>query len=358
MWRNREVETFLNYLKLYNGAQANPNDRVSWFGMDLYSLYTSAHCVIEYLSKVDVEAAKRAKNRYAAFMTFGEDTQKYGRSASLGLTPNCEKACLKVLQDMLDNAHRYIQTDGYVAQDELFYNTQNAMVVANAEKYYRSMFGSRHESWNLRDQHMTQTLHSLVQHTNRNSSREAKVIVWAHNSHLGDARHTDMGESRQEVNVGQLARETFGENNVYNIGFTTHTGRVVASDDWDEPPRHKKVNPSLPNSIERIFHQASLDSQVPNYLLTFKRKNSSTARKEDIDANLNQALAVPRLQRAIGVVYRPQTERWSHYFEASISNQFDAVIHVDTSKALRPFESSFHAELEDENVPMTYPEGV
>jgi len=358
MWRNHEVEDFLVFLREHNQSKPRSEDRVSFFGMDLYSLHTSASCVIEYLQKVDLEASKRAKQRYAGFMAFGEDTQKYGYLASLGLSPSCETACIKVLQEMLANAHKYTRADGYVAQDELFYNTQNAMVVANAEKYYRSMFSSRFQSWNLRDQHMTQTLQSLLIHTSQNSNREAKAVVWAHNSHLGDARQTDMGTIRNEVNVGQLARQTFGENQVYNIGFTTHTGRVVAADDWDEPPRHKKVNPSLPDSIERTFHQASLESKVPNYLLLFKRQNEITKKKEDVNEELNKVLEQPALQRAIGVVYRPDTERWSHYYEARISRQFDSVIHIDTTKALRPLDSKFHPEDEDETVPLTYPEGM
>jgi len=360
MWRNKEVENFLEWLKSYNDSQPENEDRASWFGMDLYSLYTSAYHVIEYLQKVDPEAAKRAKQRYANFMMFGEDTQHYGYMASLGLSADCEKACIKVLQDMLQNAHKYIQMDGYLAQDELFYNTQNALVVANAEKYYRSMFGSRNSSWNLRDQHMTQILHSLMEYTQKNNHKKGgKVIVWAHNSHLGDARFTDMGDTRKEVNVGQLARESFGMQNVFNIGFTTHTGRVCAADDWDEPPRHKKVVPSLANSIERVFHTASLESKQPNFLLIFRNaedKQSKAISSEQ--AKLNEALGEPLLQRAIGVVYRPETERWSHYFDAKLSHQFDAVIHVDTTRAVRPFDHTFHIEQSDETVPLTYPEGV
>jgi len=230
----------------------------------------------------------------------------------------------------------FMSRDGQVAKDEFFYAEQNARLVTNAERYYRSMFREHEESWNLRDKHMTETLAALIGHFD---SGRSKVIVWAHNSHLGDARATEMS-ARGECNVGQLTRERFGER-VFGIGFSTYSGTVTAAHDWGDPAECRRVRPGLPGSYEELFHA----TEVPRFWLNLREANAAT-----------KLLRERRLQRAIGVIYRPETERWSHYFDACLPEQFDALIHLDETRALEPLERN--SEWVRGELPETYPEGL
>src|SRR3989449_2285630 len=301
MWRNTVVLDFVEWLRDYNASISNGATKVGFYGLDLYSLYTSIEAVLGYLNKVDPAAAKRARYRYSCFEHFAEDTQAYGYAANFGVTESCERDVIEQLIELRRRAADYASRDGRVAQDEFFFAEQNARLVLNAERYYRSMFRGRVESWNLRDQHMAETLDALVGHLNA-QGQTAKVAVWEHNSHLGDARATYMADYG-ELNVGQLAREKYGDEAIL-IGFTTYTGTVTAASDWDGPAERKRVRPALKESYEALFHQ----TDAANFLLTLRDS-------EDVSA----ALQGPKLERAIGVIYVPHTERQSHYFAARLS---------------------------------------
>lgn len=320
MWRNADVLDFIGWLRDYNDHLAPGAHNTGFYGLDLYSLYGSSQAVLSYLDKVDPEAAKRARYRYGCFEHYQEDTQAYGYAASFGLTEPCETEVINQLLELQKHAADYARKDGRVAEDEYFFAEQNARLVKNAEEYYRTMFKGRVSSWNLRDQHMAETLDNLVSYLDRNGGG-TKVVVWAHNSHLGDARATQMGESG-EWNIGQLVREKYGREAVL-VGFTTYTGTVTAASEWDEPPELKRVKPGMEGSYELLFHETGL----PRFLLNL-RDNEQLA----------EALRNPMLERAIGVIYLPQSERWSHYFDARLSDQFDAVIHIDETRALEPLE--------------------
>jgi erythromycin esterase-like protein len=244
MWRNRDIVDFLTWLRHHNGTLA-ADQRVGFYGLDLYSLHSSIAAVLAYLHKVDPAAAERARYRYGCFEDFAEDTQAYGYAATIGVSRSCEDDVVAQLMDLRRRAAEYATRDGRVAADEYFFAEQNARLVRNAEGYYRSMFGGRVESWNLRDTHMMETLETLLQHI-RQTAGTSRAVVWAHNSHLGDARATQMG-AQGELNLGQLARERF-DRQVRSVGFTTHTGTVTAASNWDEPSQRKRVQPSLIDS--------------------------------------------------------------------------------------------------------------
>jgi erythromycin esterase-like protein len=334
MWRNTVVLDFVEWLRTFNsGRSANAN--AEFFGLDLYSLFNSIEAVLEYLDRVDPEAAMRARYRYGCFEHFGEDSQAYGYVASFDLSRSCEDAAIDQLIDLQRRAVDLLtRGDG----DDFFDAEQNARLVKNAEEYYRSMFRGRQSSWNLRDTHMADTVDALVTHLKRHE-REPKIIVWAHNSHLGDARATEMG-ARGELNVGQLLRQKYGAETVL-IGFTTYTGTVTAATEWDDPGERKHVRPALPDSYELGFHQVG----IPRFFLDLRNGAGSTA-----------LLSKPRLERAIGVIYRPETERVSHYFRADMREQFDGVFHFDETRAVEPLEppERWH-EVEP---PETYPSGI
>ncbi len=339
MWRNADVLAFIEWLRTQNAGRA-AEERVGFFGLDLYSLRASMDAVVRYLATVDPEAERRARARYACFDHVGEDPQRYGYATTFGLVEDCEREVLRQLAELTGNPDRYMRHDGFAAADELFYAQQNARVAANAEAYYRSMFGGRHESWNRRDSHMAETLETLMDHLTERRGRPAKIAVWAHNSHLGDARVTEMGESG-ELNLGQLVRQRFGMENARLIGFTTHAGTVTAASDWDAPAELKRVRESRPDSFERAFH----DTGIPRFLLVTDQ--APALRRER------------RLERAIGVIYLPESERVSHYFYAGIARQFDAVIHFDRTHALVPLDPSDlwkHGQEPEEME--TYPSGI
>ena len=307
MWRNTAVVEFVRWLRGRN-SQASAKKRAGIYGMDLYSLYASIRAVIDYLDRTDPAAAARAREHYACFDHHGGDPQSYGYAARLGIG-NCEESVVKMLAELQKRS----AADG----EDAFSAAQNARLARNAEAYYRSMFGSRIASWNLRDRHMGETLESLLDYLGPDS----RVVVWAHNSHLGDARATEIGEEG-ELNVGQLMRERFGTAALL-VGFTTYDGTVTAAHEWDGPAERMQIVPSMPGSIEAIFHDVGL----PRFFLPLRDPGEALG-----------ALREPRLERAIGVIYRPETERASHYFNARVADQFDAIVHLDRTRAVEPLD--------------------
>jgi erythromycin esterase-like protein len=338
MWRNADVLDFVGWLRTHNDELPSVREKVGFYGLDLYSLHDSMAAVLAYLNEVDPEAARRARHRYACFDHFGEDTQAYGYATGFGLSRSCEQEVVSQLVDLRQRGVTYLARDGRDAADALFYAEQNARLVRNAEEYYRTMFLGRVSSWNLRDRHMVETLDALIVHLARHAA-PPKIVLWEHNSHLGDARATDMGAAG-ELNVGQLVRERHGRDAVL-VGFTTYEGTVTAATDWEAPAERKHVRPALPGSYEALFHGVG----VHRFFLPLQRSSAVTA-----------ALREPRLERAIGVVYRPDTERASHYFHASLPAQFDAVLHFDETRAVEPLERT--GEWEAGEAPETYPTGV
>lgn len=337
MWRNRDVLDFAGWLRAHN--EDHPEEkRVGFYGVDLYSLFSSIEAVIRYLDQVDPPAAQLARQRYACFDHFGDEAQAYGYATAAGIAESCRDEVVNQLTELRRRAAELANRDGHIPPDEFFYAEQNARLVANAEEYYRSMFAGRVSSWNLRDRHMAETIDALATHLGR-SHGQAKIVVWEHNSHLGDARFTEMG-TQGELNVGQLVRERYDEEAVL-IGFSTYTGTVTAADDWDGPAIRKQVRRGLKGSYEELLHEVRTEP----YYLTFRN-----------DPDLVRELDEPRLQRAIGVIYRPETERYSHYFHARLPRQFDALIHFDVTRAVEPLEwtPAWH----DRDVPETYPSGV
>jgi erythromycin esterase-like protein len=337
MWRNTVVRDFVTWLRRWNDG-LDDGERCGFYGLDLYSLHASIDAVLQYLEGVDPQAARRARERYGCFeLVGGDDPQAYGFAASRALIEPCEQEVVRQLAELRHCADEYAATGGALGEDDFFSAEQNARLVANAERYYRSMFHGRTSSWNLRDTHMAETLDAVVAHLERGGG-EARLCVWAHNSHLGDARATQMGRGG-EINVGQLARERFGDA-VCLVGFTTYTGSVTAAHDWDEPAGRRLVRPGLAGSVEALFHRVG----DPRFLLDLRRDE------------VREALREPRLQRAIGVIYRPETERQSHYFEVDLTRQFDIVMHLDETRALEPLERG--GAWEKGEPPETYPFAV
>lgn len=335
MWRNREVVRFLRWLRGHN-AERTLGERAGFYGLDLYSLHRSIACVIEYLDKIDPHAARLARQRYGCFDIFGGNPQTYGYAAASRIARSCEDEVVRQLVELQRSAADYARRDGRIAADEYFVAEQNARVIRDAEAYYRAMFRGGAESWNLRDRHMMSTLGALLEYVER-SGRLRRAVVWAHNSHLGDARATGLAASG-ELNLGQLVRQH--EPACCLIGMTTHAGAVTAARAWDAPAELREVRPSLQGSYERLFH----DAHVPLFMLSLS------------EPAVAQVLAAPpRLERAIGVIYQPETERASHYFPARLSDQFDIVVHVDETRALEPLEKWARHEAD---LPETYPTGV
>jgi erythromycin esterase-like protein len=310
---------------------------VRFYGLDLYSLQASIEAVIEYLDRVDPAEAARARARYSCFDHVGREGQAYGYALAYERAIPCENEVVAQLLSLRNRAEAYLRRDGWVAEDELFFAEQNARVVRDAEEYYQQMYRADVSSWNLRDRHMAGTLDALVGHLEPRLGR-AKVVVWEHNSHVGDARATEMS-ARGELNVGQLARQRYG-NECVLVGLTTNDGTVTAATNWGGEAERKRVRPALPHSYEALLHGTGR----PCFWVDTR------------DATAREAFRAPRLERAIGVIYRPETERRSHYFDARLGEQFDAVIHVDRTRALEPLERT---SLWDRGEPPeTYPTGV
>jgi protein-L-isoaspartate(D-aspartate) O-methyltransferase len=327
MWRNHEVRELVDWLREHN-RDLPPERRVGFYGLDLYSLYTSIAAVLAYLDDIDPETAALARERYGCLMPWESDPAKYGLAALTQRYRSCEDEAVRMLQELLDRRLSYRVHDG----ERYFDAVQNARLVAQAEQYYRVMYYGGPQSWNLRDAHMFKTLRRVMQARGVDS----KAVVWAHNSHVGDASATEMG-ARGETNIGQLCREALGRD-VYAIGFGTDRGTVAAASDWGSPMEVKPVRPSHPRSYEQVFHA----SGIGRFLLGLRGEDE-----------LRSRLMEPRLERAIGVIYRPETELASHYFAAHLARQFDEYVWFDESHALRPLESH-----EVVGLPDTYPFGL
>lgn len=330
MWRNSDVDAFVAWLRGYN-AERTPERRTAFYGLDLYNLNGAIRAVIDYLDRVDPPAAAIARERYGCLAPWRSDPAAYGRMAISEGYAKCEEAVVTMLRDLFAQQRAYGAADA----DDFLDATQNARLVANAESYYRMMYYGSAESWNLRDTHMFDTLELLL----RAHGENAKAVVWAHNSHIGDARFTEMGMSRGELNIGQLCREQYGEA-ARLIGFGTHSGTVAAATDWDGPMEVKRVNPSRPDSYERLAH----DSGVERFLLDLREGEQEA---------LRTYLAEPRLERFIGVIYRPDTERWSHYSAAILPRQFDAWLWFDQTRAVEALAGAAPEGAEE-----TYPFGL
>ena len=320
MWRNETILPFLKWLRLHNDALPALSPKIGFYGLDLYSMNSSMQAVINYLLKVDKDAAEQAKNRYACFDHLNVDPQMYGYLTSTNVKKSCVDEVIEQLRELQHRAFKYIHNDGIAAEDDYFFAAQNARLVKNAETYYRSMFEGHISSWNIRDRHMVETHNILADHLEHRFNIPAKIIIWAHNSHVGDARATEMGE-RGEVNIGQLMREQHTD--TFSIGFSTYDGSVTAASNWDEPASCKTVAPGLLGSYEALFHQVPHQNFILNLI-----------GNEELD----HVLKIPRLQRAIGVIYRPETERLSHYFFTHLPYQFDSLIHIDKTSAVKPLD--------------------
>jgi erythromycin esterase-like protein len=347
MWRNADGLDFVGWLRRHNdtvppggGGDAK---KVGFYGLDLYSLHGSMQAVLEYLGRVDPAGAERARERYACFDNLADEPQRYGFNASLGMGRPCEAEVLQQLVEMQEKAGEYFRCHNCMAEDEFFYAEQNARLVRDAEQYYRSMYEDEDESsWNLRDTHMADTLDHLAAHLSRRAGRPAKIVVWAHNSHLGDARATDVAK-RGELNLGQLVRQRH-DGDTAIVGFSTYTGTVTAADGWGGVAKQKAVRPGMDGSYELLFHETGLD----RFLLNLREGAMPEATR--------QALRSDRLQRAIGVIYLPKTERYSHYYHTRLADQFDAMIHIDQTRAVEPLEEQSAPQPDEASE--TYPSGV
>ncbi len=329
MWANHSVHEFIRWLKKHNSVRPQ-STKVNFYGLDLYSLYSSMEMVLSYLEKVDPETAEVARLRYGCLMPWANNPEIYGQLTVTKQYRECEKDVLVTLRDLLKKRLEYSFADG-----EKFFNaTQNARLVANAERYYRTMYYAENNSWNQRDQHMFETLQAVLEH----KDQEAKVIIWEHNSHIGDARATQMS-ARGELNIGQLVRQKYGDN-AYLIGFGTDHGTVAAASEWGGPMEVKQIRPSNIDSYEHIFHEVRTD----NFLLPLRKPLLEITRNK---------LSAERLERAIGVIYQPETELQSHYFYASLSHQFDEYIWFDETRAVEPLARGV-----TKDVPDTYPFGL
>ena len=330
MWRNAEVDAFIRWLRGHNEG-CGPAQMAGFYGLDLYNLSGSMRAVIDYLDDVDPKAAQLARERYACLQPWSRDLALYGRLAITEGYARCEDEVIEMLRELHRNKLDYVARDG----EEWLDAAANARLVANAEQYYRVMYHGAAESWNLRDTHMYETLCLLLDA----KGPQSRAVVWAHNSHIGNAAFTEMGQVRDELNVGQLVKERF-KDAARLIGFGTHKGTVAAATEWDAPMEVKTVKPSLPGSYERLSH----DSGVTPFLLDLRKDQHPALREELMDA---------RLERFIGVIYRPETERWSHYSQVILPMQFDAWVWFDETEAVTPLPTEVR-EGEDE----TYPFGL
>jgi erythromycin esterase-like protein len=336
MWRNREFDKFIRWMREHNESRAY--DRMcGFYGLDLYNLGGSMRAVMDFLEEKDPELARLAYKRYGCLEPWAEEPQLYGRNALLEGYARCEVGVVQMLKDLLQK-----QVDCFGPEcDEWLDAAANARLIKDAEAYYRVMYYGSADSWNLRDTHMFETLNMIL----GAKGPQSKAIVWAHNSHIGNAAFTDMGQQRGELNVGQLSKERFGAS-ARLIGLGTHTGTVAAADDWDAPMKVKRVNPSMPESYERLSH----DSAVPSFVLDL--------REGEADARLREELMEPRLERFIGVIYRPETERWSHYSNAILPRQFDAWLWFDETHAVTPLPGEQRPGEQPPGEEDTYPFGL
>lgn len=332
MWRNEEFASLVRWLREHNARDGAENS-ARFYGLDLYSLSESIASVIDFLDKRDPQAAAIARERYGCLTPFQSEPAAYGRAVLTDAYRNCEDDIVRQCETLLRQRLEKDGADG----EALFDAEQNARLVASAERYYRTMYYGGAESWNLRDRHMFETLVRVLERR----GDDAKAIVWAHNSHIGDARFTDMGAIRDEVNIGQLCRERFGDEAAL-IGFGTDRGEVAAADDWGGDMEVKRLMPARADSYEAVFREAG----HPCALLDFHEAGAAAAK---------EALAAPRLERFVGVIYRPDTELQSHYSSASLSRQFDNYVWFDKTRALTPLSGGKRAKAGEAE---TFPFGV
>ena len=330
MWRNEEVRDFVDWLRARNG-NVDAAARTGFFGLDIYNMNASIRAVIDYLDKVDPDAARIARTRYGCLTPWQRDPATYGRAALSSGYAKCEADVLAILGDLLAKQLDYEKRDGASFLDA----EQNAKLVASAERYYRAMYYGAAESWNLRDRHMFNTLERLLDWSGGNS----KAVVWAHNSHIGNAAATEMGQLRGEINIGQLCKERFGDDAVL-IGFGTDYGTVAAATDWDGDLEIKQVRPAHRDSYERLCRDTGIGAFMADL-------------RSDRNRQLCESLTYPRLERAIGVIYRPETELASHYFDASLPQQFDAYLWFRETHAITPLPAT-----SEDGAPETYPFGL
>lgn len=354
MWRNHQTIKFARWLKDHNSALENDTKKVGFYGLDLYSLHSSMHEVLKYLQEHDPAAAKKARERYACFDHFSGDAQEYGMETCYGMKKSCENEVVTQLTDMrLAYAKSLKENHDLNKENEYFSALTNAIVVKDSEEYYRGMFTNKN-TWNMRDSHMTETLDSILKHITAVKQQDkdqsmAKAVVWAHNSHLGDSSFTDSRRIGQK-NVGQYVRAKYGLESTFNIGFSTYSGTVTAASEWSEPGVTMKVRPSDPETWEYAFHQTG----IPNFHLRF-RANPSTKGLTLEEKNLVEDIKDQNLlERAIGVIYRPRTERMSHLFTANVCKQFDCMIHIDYTNALKKIDEGI-GERSHEDMAETFP---
>lgn len=337
MWRNSEVLNFIDWLKQSN--HENQYKKIQFLGMDLYSLFTSIGEVQKYLQKIDPDLSRKVAHYYSCFDHFNKDSQLYGVfSSNDEQRYSCEKPVLENLYKLIINKNYILALDKSENKIDYFSILQNARLIKNAENYYRKMFFGNVSTWNLRDEHMQETLIQIDNYLSSLYGRPSKLIVWAHNSHIGDASATQQGKSG-EINLGHLMRKKY-LSETYLLGFMTYQGFVIAADQWGGPTKIKVVQQALENSYENWFHKLS----IKNFLMLIKEQ-------EKIETKLPTHL----LQRAIGVIYLPETERQNHYFYANLVNQYDALIYFDKTRAVKPLEKI--DPYPDHEMPETYPTG-
>lgn len=336
MWRNADVLDLVGWLRAHNDRVPSER-RVAFHGLDLYAMHAAMRAVIAWLEGVDPAAALRARERYGCFEDFGADPHEYGSHAGFGIRPDCGPAVTDQLVELLRAEGERRGEAGETVDDD-FFALQCARLVVGAEAYYKAAFGGRATSWNLRDAHMADTLDRLAEHL-ADTGRPAKVVVWAHNSHVGDARASDLGRTG-ELSLGQLCRERHGDE-TFVVGFSTHRGTVTAADGWDRPAGRMAVRPAAPDTYEDLLHRVGHE----RFLLDLRDLGEAAG-----------ALAEERFERAIGVVYKPASERWSHLFRACLPRRFDALIHVDETRAVEPLERTSRWEAGE--LPETFPSAL
>jgi erythromycin esterase-like protein len=324
MWANWETAALAEWLREYN--KPLPLDKkIGFYGLDVYSLWDSMKVMMQYLEKEDKQAAQYVKQAINCFEPFKEDERLYARYSLTNL--NCSDELLALLKEIRMKA-QFLDGD----REAGFNTEQNALIAVNAERYYRSMMGFNNDSWNIRDTHMMETLERLMKF----HGPMAKGIVWEHNTHIGDARATDMARAGM-VNIGQLAREKYGVENVYLVGFGSYKGTVIAGKEWGAPMEQMTVPEAKKESIEAILH----DDFGSNCYFLFDEEE----RKPFLSS-------IPH--RAIGVVYNPENEKRGNYVPSVLSDRYNAFVFLENTRALHPL----HLKPHDEKIPETYPFGL
>lgn len=330
MWANKEVVDLVEWLRKHNSS-VHPDERVGFYGLDVYSLWESMEAVIRYLQKVDPHAVKLAMEAYGCFEPYGKSVEDYARATAF-IPESCEDEVIKLLVTLRSKASEYLK-NGLEQSEDYLNAEQNALVTKNAELYYRKMMRGGYETWNIRDSHMMDTLKRLMKFYGKNS----KSIVWAHNTHIGDARQTDMAEAKMH-NLGQLVREYATEKKTTLVGFGTHSGKVIAAREWGEPMQIMQVPNAANGSWDKLLHELNGGN---NTLLLFKGVNDRGDSR--------------RGQRAIGVVYHPESEAYGNYVPSDLEKRYDAFLYIDRTRALTPLHMQ---EIEDTDLPETYPSGL